>query len=265
MIARALGAVAVLLAAASCATPVHERADLELWRLDCGKFEVANIAGRPRTLSNGCYLIRHGADYMIWDAGLEERLIGNPDVSPEQTISLDAALVPQLARIGVRPEQIGRVGVSHSHGDHFGQAARFPSATLMIGREDWATMKASAEDAALVRPWIEGKAPVQEIEGDTDVYGDGHVVIVDTPGHTAGHSSLLAHLASGAVLLTGDAVHFRGQLATGRPSGNHVDKIAGARSIQRMLRIEREVPAKIIVQHDPLDIDDLPAFPESAR
>ena len=264
MIGRIL-ALAMALGGGAATGAVVQRAELELWRLDCGKFEVANIAGKPRTLSNGCYLIRHGSDYMLWDSGLEEGLIGKPQVTPEQTISLERAILPQLAEIGVKPEQIKRVGVSHAHSDHFGQAARFPLATLTIGREDWATIKASSEDAALVRPWIEKKAPVQQIDGDTDVFGDGRVIIVDTPGHTAGHASLLVHLASGPVLLTGDAVHFRGQLATGRASGNSIDKVAGARSIQRMLRIEREVPAKIVVQHDPEDIDKLPAFPKSTR
>src|SRR5688572_22956988 len=130
-------AAALLLA--SCATTAPKIAEIELWRLDCGKFEVKrNIGGQPRTLSNGCYVIRHGKDYMIWDAGLEDSLIGKPEVSESQTVSLDRALLPQLAEIGITPNKIGTIGVSHHHGDHFGQAARFTKAALLIGREDWA-------------------------------------------------------------------------------------------------------------------------------
>jgi len=238
---------------------------MELWRLDCGRFDVHSLGGRPRTLSNGCYLIRHGKEYMIWDAGLEESLLGKPDVSAEQTISLDQALVPQLARIGVGAEQVSRIGVSHRHGDHYGQARRFPSATLMIGRQDWAEIRSDPEEAALLEPWTDGRAPVVEVTGDHDVFGDGRVVMVDTPGHTSGHHALLVHLDGGAILLSGDAVHFREQIESGRPSGNSTDKAAGARSIQRMILIQRQVPARIVVQHDPGDIGALPAFPASAR
>jgi glyoxylase-like metal-dependent hydrolase (beta-lactamase superfamily II) len=257
-------AIAALLL--SCTTTPEPRlADLELWRLDCGKFEVKNIGGRPRTLSNGCYLVRHGTDYLLWDAGLEETLIGRPDVSESQTISLEKALLPQLAEIGVKPEQIEQLGVSHHHGDHFGQAQRFPAARLIIGREDWSDVRGDPEKAALMKPWVEGRAPVIELDGDHDVFGDGRVVVVDTPGHTHGHQALLVHLAGGAVLLSGDAVHFREQLATRRPSGNHVDKVRGVRSIDRMLLIEKQVPATVVVQHDPEDISKLPAFPASAK
>jgi N-acyl homoserine lactone hydrolase len=263
-----LAAVAAMLAmTASCSTtatsPSSRTPLVELWRLDCGRFDVKNIGGQPRVLSNGCYLVRHGKDYLLWDAGLEDTLLGKPQVSDSQTISLERALLPQLAEIGVKAEDVGAVGVSHSHGDHYGQAARFPRAKLIIGRRDWASIKATPDGAALVKPWIEGKAPVLELDGDHDVFGDGKVVVLATPGHTEGHQALLVRLQSGAVLLTGDAVHFRSQLQTRRPSGNHVDKVRGVESIDRMLSIGKSEPARIIVQHDPDDVALLPKFPLS--
>ena len=260
MLAVAAAVMAVTTASSSPRVPV-----VELWRLDCGMFDVKNIGGQRRMLSNGCYLIRHGKEYMIWDAGLEDTLLGKPEVSASQTISLDRALLPQLAEIGVSADDIRRLGVSHSHGDHYGQAARFPKAKLIIGRSDWASIRANAEGAALVKPWVEGKAPVQELDGDHDVFGDGKVVVIATPGHTHGHQSLLVRLQSGAVLLTGDAVHFRSQLETRRPSGNHVDKARGVQSIERLLSIEKQEPARVIVQHDPADVDLLPKFPASLK
>lgn len=257
-------AVLISAAATSCSTAPSTSAPLvELWRLDCGQFDVKNIGGQPRILSNGCYLVRHGGDYMLWDAGLEDSLLGKPQVSDSQTISLARGLLPQLAEIGVKPEAIRILGVSHSHGDHYGQAARFPDAKLMIGRADWASIRKSAETAALVKPWAEGRAPVVELDGDHDVFGDGKVVILSTPGHTEGHRALLVRLRSGAVLLSGDAVHFRSQLETRRPSGNHVDKARGVESIDRMLSIQASEPARIVVQHDPGDVGLLPRFPAS--
>ena len=53
--------------------------------------------------------------------------------------------------------------------------------------------------------------PVTKLEGDHDVFGDGSVTILATPGHTPGHQSLLVRLPkTGAVVLSGDAVHFKG-------------------------------------------------------
>jgi glyoxylase-like metal-dependent hydrolase (beta-lactamase superfamily II) len=266
----AIVALAAMMAATvSCSTTSGSSAArtplVELWRLDCGMFDVKNIGGQRRILSNGCYLVRHGSDYLLWDAGLEDTLLGKPEVTDSQTLSLDRALLPQLAEIGVKADDVRMVGVSHGHGDHYGQAARFPNATLLIGRRDWASIQAAPDGAALVKPWIEGKAPVLQLDGDHDVFGDGKVVVLATPGHTEAHQSLLVRLDSGAVLLSGDAVHFRNQLETRRPSGNHVDKVRGVQSIDRMLSIGKSEPARIIVQHDPEDVGLLPKFPSSLR
>jgi hypothetical protein len=73
----------------------------------------------------------------------------------------------------------------------------------------------------------------------------------------------LVRLQSGTVLLTGDAVHFRSQLESRRPSGNHVDKVRGVQSIDRMLSLEKSEPARIVVQHEPEDVALLPKFPSS--
>ena len=51
-------------------------AKVAIWRLDCGKFLINNYDGLgPREGSNGCYLIKHGSRYMLWDAGLDEGLL----------------------------------------------------------------------------------------------------------------------------------------------------------------------------------------------
>jgi N-acyl homoserine lactone hydrolase len=62
-------------------------------------------------LTYSCYLIRHGTEYMIWDAG-------NPSGMPE---SPKESLVDQLRVLKLRPEQIKYVGISHYHTDHTGQ------------------------------------------------------------------------------------------------------------------------------------------------
>ena len=116
---------------------------VRLWRLDCGSFDAKDYDGRgPAHMANGCYLIRHRDTYMLWDAGLTDELVGHPEISPEQTVALNEALIPQLVRLGVRPADIRLLGISHFHGDHVGQAKRFPGAKLLIGAADFAVLKA---------------------------------------------------------------------------------------------------------------------------
>ena len=270
-----LFAVAALISGAPASA-----ADTELWRLDCGGIEVRNLgvfsdtfkyAGERRTLTDSCYLVRHDKDYMLWDAGLPAALIGaKPDAASVFAPTLVEDLPTQLARIGVKPEQIGRLGISHNHFDHVGQAASFPGATLMIGAADFAQFKADplpfAVDPSSIKPWLDGHSEVDPISGDRDVFGDGSVVILSTPGHTPGETSLLVRLEkTGPVLLSGDVVHFEEQFANrGVPTFNF-DRADTLASMERLTDTANSLDATLIVQHDASDIDKLPAFPKSAR
>ncbi|MQI91755.1 MBL fold metallo-hydrolase, partial [Escherichia coli] len=98
------------------------------------------------------------------------------------TLAVD--LPTQLARIGIRPDDIGRLAISHYHFDHVGQAASFPKATLLIGARDWAALHRGTipfADPHLLAPWFTGGGKVDLIEGDRDVFGDGSVVMLATP------------------------------------------------------------------------------------
>ncbi len=259
------------------ASPKPE-APLSLWRLDCGEFVINDYNAffsdtyqyepGPKPITDSCYLIRHGDRYMLWDTGLPGELVGNPAVSPAQTMSLKERIVDQLARIGVKPEQIEIVGISHYHADHLGQAADFPKAKLVIGAGDLQvlkTVKGEFIQPQRLKPWLEGGAPMVEARGDVDIFHDGRVVMLSTPGHTPGHYSLLVRLASGPVLLSGDLYHFTEQVANrGVPPFNH-DRADTLASMDRFDRIARNLKAKTIIQHEPADIARLPAFPKAAQ
>lgn len=255
-------------------------AQVELWRLDCGQIEVRNLgvfsdtyhySGETRTLTDSCYLVRHDKDYMLWDAGLPTALIGTKaDASAVFAPTLAEDIPTQLGRINVQPEQIGRLGISHNHFDHIGQAANFRGATLMIGAADLAQFKADplpfAVDPNLIKPWLAGTSKVDPISGDRDVFGDGTVVILSTPGHTPGETSLLVRLAKmGPVPLSGDVVHFEEQFANrGVPTFNF-DRADSLASMERLTGIAKSLNAILVVQHDASDINKLPAFPKSAQ
>lgn len=267
-----------LLLACAAALPA-QAAEVALARLDCGGApEPVSVASFSDTMEHpdlklqlvySCYLVRHGDRYLLWDAG--NAMDGSPR-APK------ASLVEQLARIGLRPEQVEFVGVSHHHGDHTGQLPSFPRATLLIGQGDWDMLGAtqppagmSAADFAAWRapfaPWTTGGGRVETLARDRrDVFGDGSVQMISLPGHTPGHHGLLVKLAkAGPVLLTGDVTHFHENYRSdGVPTWN-TDRADSLASLDRFRKIAANLKATVIIQHDPRDVARLPAFPEFAR
>jgi N-acyl homoserine lactone hydrolase len=272
----------ILLAIGACAssacalTPLPASAqtppEVTLTRIECGtpgapidvnvRFSDTYAYNNLRmALIYSCYLIKHGNDYMVWDAG---HAMTTPNVAPKVSI------VDQLAQLNIKPDQIKYIGVSHYHGDHIGQVASFAKSTLLIGKGDWDVLTspkplpgANPEPFAA---WIKGESKVEPVQLDQDVFGDGTVMMLNTPGHTPGHHSLLVKLPqSGNVLLTGDLAHFQENLDTnGVPSFN-VDRAATIASLDRFKKIAASMKAKIIIQHDARDLNKLPAFPAAAK
>jgi N-acyl homoserine lactone hydrolase len=269
----AVGADAPSAAAPSAAAP----AELGLTRFDCGKTSPLTDQGLARfsdinafkglsvQLTYSCYLIKHGSDYMIWDTG--NPAAGGASPSPNAPKS---SLVEQLAQLKLKPEQVKYVGISHYHGDHTGQVASFPDAILLIGKGDWDVLTDPkpnpAANAANFAHWISGGGKVEPVSGDKDVFGDGSVIMLNTPGHTPGHHSLLVNLKqTGTVMLSGDLAHFRENYdINGVPTFNtsRADTLA---SLDRFKKLGANMKATVIIQHDARDIEKLPAFPASAK
>jgi glyoxylase-like metal-dependent hydrolase (beta-lactamase superfamily II) len=91
----------------------------------------------------------------------------------------------------------------------------------------------------------------QLIEGDKDLFGDGSVMLLSTPGHTPGHQSLLLRLPkTGAVLLTGDAVHFQDNWENRRVPRFNTDKDQTLASMQRIADFLAKEQAKLWINHD---------------
>jgi len=217
--------------------------------------------GKKLQLVYSCYLVRHGSDYMVWDTGF------GPDAgetAPKQT------LPEQLAKLDVKPAQVKFVGVSHYHGDHVGGARFFPDATLLIGKGDWDALSSprppEGAAAAPLKHWLSEGGKVEPVALDKDVFGDGTVMMLYTPGHTPGHHSLLVKLPqTGAVILTGDAAHFQENYETnGVPSFNF-DRAQTLASLDRIKKIAGNGKTTVVIQHDPRDVSKLPVAPESAR
>lgn len=251
---------------------VSQTPALQLWRLDCGSIDIDNLgdysdtglfSGQKETFVASCYLIRNGDRYLLWDTGLDGSMAGKP--KDAEGGLLKERIGTQLARIGVKPEAISFVGLSHYHFDHTGQAADFPAATLLIGKGDWEVVKQRDDLRPRFTPWIEEKAKVESVAGDKDVFGDGKVTMLAMPGHTPGHHALLVRLASGPVLLSGDQYHFTENRRVGGVPGFNRDRADTLASHDRFEKLAVNIKAKVIIQHEQADVAKLPAFPNAAE
>jgi len=245
--------------------------DVTLTRIDCGTDAQPRDVGRFSDIfahqslklqfTFSCYLIKRGNEYMVWDTGFM------PGANPNAP---KTSLVDYLAQLKVTPDQIKYVGISHYHGDHTGQLPAFPKAMLLIGQGDWDAVNASKPaqgvNAVAFAQWTTGGSKFEALTVDKDVFGDGSVVILRTPGHTPGHSSLLVRLKeTGPVLLTGDLTHFRENYDTNGVPIFNTDRAQTIASLDRFKKIAEALKAMVIIQHDMRDIGKLPAFPSAAK
>jgi N-acyl homoserine lactone hydrolase len=266
----ALGVCASALTGASASAQTAP--EVTLTRLDCGTSAAPTDVGQRFTdtyaynglkvqLVFSCYLIKHGDDYMVWDTG--QPTTAGP-VAPK------VPLVDLLGQLELKPEQIKFVGISHYHGDHVGQVASLPKATLLIGKGDWDVvndpkMSAVANPANFAN-WISGGGKVEPVVLDKDVFGDGTVVMLNTPGHTPGHHALLVKLKGmGPVLLSGDLAHFRENYDNDGVPNFNTSRAETIASVERAKQIAANTKATVVIQHDARDVSKLPAFPAAAK
>jgi glyoxylase-like metal-dependent hydrolase (beta-lactamase superfamily II) len=105
--------------------------------------------------------------------------------------------------------------------------------------------------------------PVKKLEGDYDVFDDGSVTLFATPGHTPGHQSLLVKLPkTGAIVLSGDAVHFQSNWDNRRVPSINTDKDKTAASMQRIADVMAKEHAKLWINHDAAQRKTLKLAPE---
>jgi glyoxylase-like metal-dependent hydrolase (beta-lactamase superfamily II) len=93
----------------------------------------------------------------------------------------------------------------------------------------------------------------REVHGDLDVFGDGSLVILSTPGHTPGETSLLVRLPGRNFILTGDTVHLRSNLENLFPLPFDVNNQEAVRSLRRLRMLTKCNDATVWISHDPED------------
>lgn len=226
-----------------------------LYVLDCGSARAPDQSrwspgvnvGQPIDIVDNCYLIHDAQGYLLWDTGIPDALFGRQE-PPSGPIPWrrDKTLVSQLAAIGVQPDDVRYVAISHTHADHVGNVDLFPKATVLIQKAeyDWAF----APDK---KPPFSASHTVEKLAGEKDVFGDGSVRIIPTPGHTPGHESLLVDLPkTGWLLLSGDAAHFRDNFDNRRVPSMNTDRDQTLASMQHIADLIEKYHAQLWINHD---------------
>jgi len=253
----------------------------KLYRLDCGH-SLANDesvwtpgenVGRSIAFSSTCWLIQHRDEWLLWDTGVPQSTLNDPkgwSTLPKLIVyHLDKTITDQLAAIGLKADDITYVAISHTHGDHIGNVFLFPNSTVLMQRaeHEWISSPDGPNDnvnelKALARKLMGTPKHLRLLDGDIDVFGDGSVTLVSTPGHTPGSQSLMVHLKnSGFIILSGDVVHLEENFEKDTVPSLNTDKAASIASMERVRRMIATYNAKFFINHDKAETDKLKLIP----
>ncbi|WP_298883420.1 N-acyl homoserine lactonase family protein [uncultured Bradyrhizobium sp.] len=229
---------------------------------DIGRWSPGVNEGKSMDFVDTCYLIKHSQGWFLWDTGIPDAVAVMPNgLAPADpkavTWRRPKTLASQLEQIGVKPADIKAMGVSHTHPDHIGNVEMFPQATLYVQKAEYDWPGANNE------PRFKPSHPVELLAGDRDVFGDGSITILSTPGHTPGHQSLMVRLPkTGVVVLSGDAAHFKDNYDNRRVPVINANKEQSLASMQKIADTLSKEKAQLWINHDKAQRDGQKMSPE---
>lgn len=212
---------------------------INMWIIDHPKGLIVYDTGNNTAISDG-QCETH------WTAAMCDFL--KPDQKREDVIDR------QLQELGYEVSDVKIVITSHSHLDHIGNIEMFPDAIHVIQKKElyqaWWPEKFQRGGAHVMADYDEARDfNYFELDGDYDLFGDGSVVILSTPGHTLGHQSVKLRLPeTGTVILTGDAIWMEENLE-GYPAGLNYSILDYTKSIDRLKMMRDIENAKLWFGH----------------
>jgi N-acyl homoserine lactone hydrolase len=246
--------------------------------LETLKLLRALLSGNPAaTVPIPSFLIRHpSAGAILVDTGLHPSIatdgkenfgalgarFGKPAL--EQGRDVPA----QLRERGLDPAEIPIVVMTHLHIDHSSAISEFPSSTFVVSEVEWRSAATGPRPMlnGYRRPHFEYAFDYRTVDFDRggidsyatfgrtfDLFGDGSIRLAFTPGHSAGHTSVIARLAERDFVIGGDATYTAAQLEGDAPlPPRPFDAHNFRRSLQELKLFKREFPDAIVTPgHDP--------------
>jgi N-acyl homoserine lactone hydrolase len=178
------------------------------------------------------FVVKHPKGNVLFDTGNNDRIITDdkywgPWMAMNPVRSPDVAIDVQLAKIGLKPDDIKYVVIGHMHLDHGGNIGKFPRSMLVVQKDE--VRNAFWPEPGTAGPYIPGdfamlraeaghphatKWPMIQLDGDLDLFNDRSVVVKRWVGHTPGSQMMIVRLPkTGTVILTSDNVYFRENVA----------------------------------------------------
>src|SRR5688572_6386719 len=273
-----LGIVAALIAlSVTCSLPSPAEAQVRgVYWTSSGFFGPFNIQGlipsvpkekaRDVTIPVSMWVIDHPKGLIVFDTGnnvavsdgqcKKHWVAGNCDfLKPNQ--KREDVIDAQLKKLGYSTDQVKAVITSHAHLDHIGNIKMFPKAIHVIQKKElyqaWWPEKFQRDGGVFVVGDFDGPARdfnYLELEGDYDLFGDGSVIVLSTPGHTLGHQSVKVKLAGGkTIVMAQDAIWMQENL-DGYPAGLNYSVKDYNHSITRLKTIRDFEGAQLYFGHD---------------
>jgi N-acyl homoserine lactone hydrolase len=231
---KALTGVVILLLGAALAPASQAQADIKLYAFSSGALTGAkrflqNLApgDSPIVVPVGFFVVKHPKGNVLFDTGNNDRIITDPSYWGDSFKALkpvntpDVAIDVQLQKIGLKPDDITYVVVSHLHLDHGGNVGKFPKSTIVVQKDEirnafWPEPGTGGYMIGDVMPLRKSNSGtlnavnMLQLEGDRDLFGDGTLVVKRWVGHTPGSQMMTVRLKNtGLVILTGDNVFLR--------------------------------------------------------
>ncbi|HEX5713467.1 MAG TPA: N-acyl homoserine lactonase family protein [Solirubrobacterales bacterium] len=238
----------------------------------------AMLSGKPaRTIPIPAFLIRHpSAGAILVDTGLHPSIatdgrenfgrLGERFGKPQLKAGED---VPsRLRKLNLDPGEIPVVVMTHLHSDHTSAISEFPNSTFVVSATEWKAGATGPQPTlnGYRRPHFDYAFDYRTVDFDHeeigsyasfgrtfDLFGDGSVRLAFTPGHSAGHMSVVCRLAQRDFVIGGDAMYVRAQLDGEAPlPPRPFDAHNFRRSLQELRLFNRQFPDVVITPgHDP--------------
>ena len=250
--------------------------DFKFYWTTSGKFGPFPITGliptvpkekqRDVTIPVSMWIIDHPKGLVVFDTGNNVAIsdgnckkywsAGNCDfLRPNQTRG--DVIDEQLKRLGYSVDKVKVVITSHSHLDHGGNIAMFPNAIHIIQKKElyqgWWPEKfqgRSSPGTFVMEDLIKTREfNFLELEGDYDVFGDGSLTVLFTPGHTLGHESLKVKTGSNTYILSQDAIWMQENM-DGYPAGLNYSVLDYTKSLNRIKFMRDLEGASVFYAHD---------------
>jgi N-acyl homoserine lactone hydrolase len=220
------------------------------------------------------FLVEHpGAGPLLIDTGFHPSVAAKPQANLGRLsqftfrnleMTSDQAVSAQLRRRGIEPTQIKVVVMTHLHFDHASAVSEYPESTFLVSAAEWRAASEQGQYHGYVKrqfdhgfDWrlldFEGR-DAESFSGfarSFDLFGDGSVRAVYTPGHSLGHMSVVVSTRAGEVLVAGDAIYLRKTLADTHLPYRTEDEHLFRRSLREIRQYATETPDALIVPgHD---------------